>query len=137
MKDERWGDGDDDLGPDWNEQAMKAGWINPDDHEKAVLDIMAERRRQISEEGFLPEKDDAYDAGQLVAAAATYALEATFNGPGAKGVWFSQFWPWKREWWKPKGARRDLVRAGALIAAEIARIDRAEALETKRFNDLF
>lgn len=35
------------------------------------------------------------------------------------------FWPWQRKWWKPKDPRRDLVRAGALIIAEIERIDRA------------
>jgi hypothetical protein len=34
-------------------------------------------------------------------------------------------WPWSREWWQPKDRRRDLVRAGALIVAEIERLDRA------------
>ena len=34
-------------------------------------------------------------------------------------------WPWHRQWWKPKNARRDLVRAAALIVAEIERLDRA------------
>lgn len=36
-------------------------------------------------------------------------------------------WPWSREWWKPKNPRRDLVKAGALIVAEIERLDRLEA----------
>lgn len=35
-------------------------------------------------------------------------------------------WPWGAEWWKPKEPRRDLVRAGALIIAEIERLDRRE-----------
>jgi len=30
----------------------------------------------------------------------------------------------ERGWWKPKGPRRDLIRAAALIVAEIERIDR-------------
>jgi hypothetical protein len=34
-------------------------------------------------------------------------------------------WPWPESWWKPTGDRRNLVKAGALILAEIERIDRA------------
>jgi hypothetical protein len=33
-------------------------------------------------------------------------------------------WPWAPELWKPANARRDLVKAGALILAEIERLDR-------------
>jgi hypothetical protein len=33
-------------------------------------------------------------------------------------------WPWESTAWKPKGTRADLVRAGALILAEIERLDR-------------
>lgn len=29
-----------------------------------------------------------------------------------------------RDWWKPKDRRRNLVKAGALIVAEIERLDR-------------
>ena len=38
-------------------------------------------------------------------------------------------WPhtWDASWWKPKDRRRDLVRAGALIIAEIERLDRLDA----------
>ncbi|TIM14496.1 MAG: hypothetical protein E5Y67_12520 [Mesorhizobium sp.] len=36
-------------------------------------------------------------------------------------------WPWDASWWKPTARRRDLVKAGALIAAEIERIDRLAA----------
>ncbi|MEB3421767.1 hypothetical protein VK682_24660 [Salipiger manganoxidans] len=36
-----------------------------------------------------------------------------------------QLWPWDRKWWKPTTPRRDLVKAGALIVAEIERLDRA------------
>ena len=35
-------------------------------------------------------------------------------------------WPWVRRWWKPTDRRRDLVKAGALILAEIERLDRIE-----------
>jgi hypothetical protein len=32
-------------------------------------------------------------------------------------------WPWTRDWWKPQDFRRDLVRAAALILAELERFD--------------
>ncbi len=34
-------------------------------------------------------------------------------------------WPWDASWWKPKDRRSDLVRAAALLVAEIERLDRA------------
>lgn len=36
-------------------------------------------------------------------------------------------WPWARCGWKPKDRRSNLVRAGALIAAELDRMDREGA----------
>jgi hypothetical protein len=40
-------------------------------------------------------------------------------------------WPWSQDWWKPTNPRRDLVKAGALIAAEIERLDRATGGEVQ------
>ena len=42
-------------------------------------------------------------------------------------------WPasWSTDWWKPKTPRRDLVRAAALLIAEIERIDRKDRLERR------
>jgi len=88
-------------------------------------DVWRERVRQIESEGWTHEHDDAHDAGQMVAAACTYALETTFDGAAAKGRWFGMLWPWDRKWFKPKDRRRDLIRAAALIVAEIERLDRA------------
>lgn len=34
------------------------------------------------------------------------------------------FWPFETSWWKPKNTRSDLIRAAALIVAEIERFDR-------------
>lgn len=42
------------------------------------------------------------------------------------------FWPWGDCYWKPKSPRQDLVRAAALLIAEIERLDRevkAESME--------
>lgn len=82
--------------------------------------IAAERKRQVSEEGWTPEHDDEHELGELATAAACYALH------DIKDEW----WPWYEKWWKPSADRqRDLVKAGALIAAEIDRLERAVLVE--------
>ena len=41
-------------------------------------------------------------------------------------------WPWDPHWFKTSSRRRDLIKAGALILAEIERLDRmAERQEGK------
>lgn len=77
-------------------------------------------RRQIEAEGWTPEHDDAHSSGDLMQAAVCYAMGATFIS-GAK----FDLWPWDRAWWKPKDKRSNLVRAAALLVAEIERLDRA------------
>ncbi len=89
----------------------------------AIDDIATERQRQIEVEGWSPEHDDEHGAGEMAAAAATYALGAAF--PQKTRLWLMRYWPWAPVWWKPRGPRKDLVRAGALIVAEIERLDRA------------
>jgi hypothetical protein len=88
----------------------------------ALKDVIAERRRQIKAEGWTAEHDDMHRSGDLAQAAATYALHATGHY-GTRAL----TWPWKSEWWKPTTPRSDLVKAGALILAEIERLDRAAA----------
>lgn len=84
--------------------------------------IAQERRRQIDEEGWTPEHDDAYENDELILAARCYLVQAEYEvaGHGSQPI----FWPWHRDWWKPGDRRRNLVKAGALIAAEIDRLDR-------------
>ncbi|PRD42070.1 hypothetical protein C5748_18100 [Phyllobacterium phragmitis] len=82
---------------------------------KALDDISAERRRQIDVEGWTPEHDDAYVHRDLAKAAACYATGHVDR------------WPWPLKWWKPSNYRRSLVKAGALILAEIERLDRLAA----------
>lgn len=95
----------------------------------AIAAIDAERRRQITEEGYTADHDDHHDFGELAAAASGYALKASLPpqdhrfGPRMP----PPYWPFADEWWKPVDRRRDLIRAGALIVAEIERIDRADA----------
>lgn len=99
--------------------------------------IAAERHRQIEVEGWTAEHDAGeHDDGQLAAAAETYLREArapgTYTGPYNNrtmvvacpdGVFTNKpnIWPWDVRWWKPSTPLRMLVKAGALIAAEIDR----------------
>ncbi|CPG93873.1 gp43 [Burkholderia pseudomallei] len=109
----------------------------------AARDMLAERRRQVEAEGWTPEHDDQYQHGAIALAAACYAANA---GGVAWADPLPSFWPWMHNWWKPttprRGSRwplprrcrrwplprRDLVKAGALILAELERLDRAALL---------
>jgi hypothetical protein len=102
--------------------------------------IMLERRRQKREEGYGHEHDDAHVEGEMADAGATYAEIAAFQTRGMDETpeaiiarWKSEpgkmfpMWPWSEESFKPSADPiKNLVRAGALIAAEIDRLQRAE-----------
>lgn len=91
----------------------------------AAQDILVERRRQIEIEGHTTERDDQYTAGQLADAAGAYAFWAqTCNIQDFKVTTVPPSWPWNRENWKPTAQRTMLLKAGALILAEIERLDR-------------
>jgi hypothetical protein len=85
--------------------------------------IAAERERQVSVESWSAEHDDVYVSGSLVRAAVAYLMQAI--GGDQSGEQIRRWWPWSFDFWKPKSALCDLVRAGALIAAEIDRRLRA------------
>lgn len=113
---------------------------------EALADVRAERVRQMHSEGWTPEHDDEHYSGQMALAAAAYIIngdhrteyklipvmqridvrsaeDPTHTHVG--NVSAPKIWPWYGQWWKPKDRRRDLVRAAALIVAEIERLDRA------------
>ena len=90
---------------------------------KAAADVLAERRRQIEAEGWTPDHDDRHSAGAMADAAACYAMFRGTDAALPEGYY--ELWPWDREWWKPSGRRRNLVKAAALLLAEIERLDRA------------
>lgn len=91
----------------------------PSVHTAAARDVLAERRRQVVAEGWTPEHDDAHEGGELADAAAALILEA-----GDYRLAALQHWPWA-DAIKDAPPRRNLVKAGALILAEIERLDRA------------
>ncbi|MGY4727929.1 ead/Ea22-like family protein [Burkholderia pyrrocinia] len=87
----------------------------------AIRDVISERRRQIVDECRTASQDDTLDECELAAAAACYAI-------GSRDISTCSdcraLWPWPAQWWKPSTARANLVKAGALILAEIERLDR-------------
>ena len=98
---------------EWGAQPV-AG--EPDALTDAARDVLAERRRQVKVEGWTPKHDDEHGNGEMALAAAAYAVVArTDAGPREAPAW----WPWDPEWWKPRDERRNLVRAAALLLAEI------------------
>ncbi|WP_205332930.1 ead/Ea22-like family protein [Klebsiella pneumoniae] len=102
----------------------------------AVQSVIAERQRQQSAEGWTSKHDDKHDNNELAFAASCYAFHSAaaswdFEDDGTPYDIHPapKNWPWAPEWWKPTNPRPDLVKAGALILAEIERIDRQEAAQ--------
>lgn len=115
--------------PDLNTQSAKLGGT-PIATQLAACDVLTERARQIEAESCTPERDDQYTSGQLADAASTYAWWArSWNLPYADSTQAPTMWPWAPETWKPQPQRQMLIKAGALILAEIERLDRQKARE--------
>lgn len=100
--------------------------------------IAAERERQITAEGWTPDHDDKHDCFEITDAAMCYLSVAGPVSAGAKIGDIKPYnldfttgepqWPWEEESWKPsQNPIHNLVKAGALIVAEIERIQRREA----------
>lgn len=93
-------------------------------HENGASLIAIERRRQVEVEGWGAGHDKEHGGDELVMAAVAYALPYFYKGR-------EDFWPWDESYWKPvetgpnqprENRIRELVKAGALIAAEIDRL---------------
>ena len=109
-------------------------------HTGAIL-IAQERDRQITDEGYTSGHDDGHSGSELAWAAACYAAPGqVFEMKRYAGkVSFIDPWPWAPHFDKrpyngnvmreprPDERVRCLVKAGALIAAEIDRLMRAGA----------
>lgn len=87
--------------------------------------IRAERERQCLDYG--NDHDDAeHPNGELAAAAACYAYLARLPTILDRAEFISAAWPWERSEFTLSEERRMLVKAGALIVAEIDRLDRIQ-----------
>ena len=130
----------------WDEEAcehcMGTGLDNPAAElesravSAAAADVLAERQRQVTAEGWSSKHDDQYKNTELAFAASCYAFHAAAASWDLEddGIPYDSHpvpkqWPWDPSWWKPTDARCDLVKAGALILAEIERIDRAAGIK--------
>lgn len=108
--------------------------------------ILAERKRQIEAEGWSEQHDASHTHGELARAAACYAIGSpevkaprrvrqTTGVTTSESVIFEQVWPWEERWWKAGDRVRELVKAGALIAAEIDRLNREHSLRKRHEHD--
>lgn len=99
---------------------------------KTGIELIAEeRKRQIEKEGYSALHDSNHKVSEFVRAALAYTNAATTDADGDadpvlllhikryKGL---NCWPWGMATFKPTTAKRDLVKAGALIAAAIDRL---------------
>lgn len=92
-------------------------------------DVLAERQRQILQEGFSPNHDAEHRGGELALAATCYADEAvTQICQPEREPCLTQlvpgWWPFEPSWWKPSlDVRKNLVKATALLLAQGDAID--------------
>ena len=94
-----------------------------DEEPNGATRIAAERMRQLRVKGWTPEHDDEHTHFELSGAAIAYIKAAAFP-------WIrmgEDTWPWSEDAWRASDDKiRNLVKAGALIAAEIDRLQRCD-----------
>jgi len=102
---------------------------------KSGLTLITEERLRHIDKGYTPSHDDQHKTGEIVAAARCYALLAETQNPGhgwtkamvEDHIFENEEWPWDSEDWKPSESQtQNLIKAGAMIAAEIDRLHRLD-----------
>jgi hypothetical protein len=106
--------------------------------------IEEERKRQIEVEGWSIDHDAKHDRNELSLAAACYALPQfqrnqfsfVYKFGVGKHIWLPTLWPFSSKFWKPTPNDRikELQKAGALIAAEIDRLQQIKNETTDESN---
>ena len=111
---------------------------------KTGIELIAEeRQRQIDVEGYNEQHDSQHDFSQLTSAATTYIDAAILTAKSIKignsneaSISWHQYnepfewknlklgWPWEEESFKPTTPLKNLIKAGALIAAAIDRLQK-------------
>lgn len=96
------------------QNALEYAADHPAEESAGIRLFAAERRRQVDAEGYTAEHDAGH-AADLAAAAVCYAT------PEWKRRWDGFSWPWDYRFWKPtpNDRVRELVKAGALLAAAV------------------
>lgn len=111
------------LGAPSAPEAGLEGWAYYGTRCPAAVDVLKERVRQVEEEGHGIERDDACTDYQLPRAAVCYAIKSSGLPPHRATL----YWPFNPAAFKPSNHRANLVKAAALLLAEIERLDRAES----------
>jgi len=83
-----------------------------------IEQITEERVKQISKYGYTPYHDTGYNNKHLLLAALSY-LKTAIGGEEAQML----NWPWEPKYFKDEGYVENLKKAGALIAAELDRLN--------------
>ena len=99
----------------------------------ATTDVIHERKRQIAVEQYNAAHDERYVNEELRNAAVCYISSARWHRTRrgrAELKTPAVSWPWPEKFWKPKSERQDLVRAAALLIAEIDRLDREKRINS-------
>lgn len=110
---------------------------------KKGIDLIAEERQKQINNGYDSNHDSQHDFSELVSAAKTYIDAAILtvkseeigNSDEASISWHKDNepfewkdlkleWPWEEETFKPTTSLKDLIKAGALIAAAIDRLQK-------------
>lgn len=102
----------------------------------ATRDVIAERERQIKAEGYDLEHDDAHQNDEIAAYATFYAMPPAARDWPAEETGYGMTWGQAiipADWGPPKTCdrRQELVKAAALLVAEIERLDRAKKMESE------
>lgn len=104
------------------DSVREAAQINPRGTYGVLMEVARERAKQISK-GFDASQDDLYTTDELPRAAIVYALK----GNGVETMLGRKIYPWNKQTFKDDGPRANLIKAAALLVAEIERLDRANA----------
>ncbi len=118
-----------------NEDEARPSGSEPSAAKSGAKLIAAERTRQVEVEGWTAEHDAEHDPEELARAAACYALPTWWRDPikATEPQCPPTLWPGEARYCKPAKCPsrldrvRDLVKAGALIAAAIDAIQRSES----------
>lgn len=127
----KWSNNDDSAGDNFGSFIAGVKWaINQIKHINTGVQMIAEeRQRQINHEGWTEEHDDQHNDGSLAHAAAAYACAELYRRTTSEGYDNTpHMWPFEKQWWKPtpEDRIRELQKSGALIAAEIDRLQRSK-----------
>jgi hypothetical protein len=124
--------------PESDNWAFKLGLYRIEEPKVSALELIKqERQRQINKHGYTLEHDDRHTQGELSNAAICYLISDPTRGYYAlhDGMdnFLDYFWPWSDNEYNPAGFKptpddriRELIKAGALIVAEIERLQRLE-----------